>query len=97
MGYARYKGCLLVRLFNKHKIPVLSWYYFDAFIVVQALRFNVYYEFSPYIWLAFDIYRASHLFDDLLADRESKPRARLVSILVIFKLAKVNEQVLDSF
>lgn len=75
MHHARYKGCLIVRLFNKHEILVPSWYYSDAFIIVQALRFNVYYELSPYIWLAFNIYRAAHLFDDLLADRESKPCA----------------------
>ena len=54
-------------------------------------------ELWAYSLDALDINRAAHLLDDFLADGQAKPSSLLISLRILVKLAKINEQLLASF
>jgi hypothetical protein len=62
----------------------------------QALCLDVDDELGAFTYLAFDMNGASHLLNDLLADRESKASALLVSLGVLIELIEVYEQLADT-
>jgi len=98
---AGFKLTLLVKL-TKHVFFVLELV-FRGYLVLKfsldyfAFCFERNDEFCSNTDFTLNIYRASHLFNDLLANAQSKSSASSISFFVLFQLSEVDEEMLQPF